>query len=80
MIKAVKVNEAFSKLERLSPERAQRIVAMIEDFAELEMLEALEDAEDIAAADAALARIEAGDKPVPWEQVKAEANELHGIR
>ncbi len=36
-------------------------------------VQALEDAEDNAAADAALAE---GGEPIPWEQVKAELREL----
>jgi hypothetical protein len=59
----------------LSDERAARVVSLIEDLAELE---AREDAEDLAAAREALADIAAGEQPVPWEQLKAELDALHG--
>ena len=36
------------------------------------LVEAAEDAEDVAAADAAMAEVEAGDDTIPWEQVKAD--------
>lgn len=36
-----------------------------------ELVELIEDEEDIAAAEAALARIEAGEPTVPWEEVRA---------
>ena len=65
----IAVAEAVAKMQTLSDERAARVVSMIEDLAELE---AREDAEDLAAAQAALARIAAGEQPVPWETVKAE--------
>ena len=65
----IAVAEAVAKMQTLSDERAARVVSMIEDLAELE---ARENAEDLAAAQAALARIAAGEQPVPWETVKAE--------
>lgn len=65
----IAVSDAVAKMQTLSDERAARVVSMIEDLAELE---AREDAEDLAAAQAALARIAAGGQPVPWETVKAE--------
>lgn len=36
------------------------------------MMEAAEDASDLAAVDAAMAERQAGAQPIPWEQVKAE--------
>ena len=65
----IAVSDAVAKMQTLSDARAARVVSMIEDLAELE---AREDAEDLAAAQAALARIAAGEQPVPWETVKAE--------
>lgn len=38
----------------------------------------LEDLRDLEIARAALARVEAGEKPVPWEQLKPELDALHG--
>jgi hypothetical protein len=69
----VALNDAYTKLAGLSDERARRVVELIEDLAELE---AREEAEDLAAARAALAD---GEAPVPWEQVKAELDAVHGI-
>jgi hypothetical protein len=65
----IPVADAIAKMQTLSAERAARVVSLIEDLAELE---AREEAEDVAAAREALAEIAAGEKPVPWEQVKAE--------
>jgi hypothetical protein len=67
--------DVVAKMQTLSDERAARVVSLIEDLAELE---AREEAEDLAAAREALAEIAAGEKPVPWEQVKAELDALHG--
>ncbi len=61
--------------QTLSEERAARVVALIEDLADLE---AREDASDLAAAQEALARIAAGEETVPWEKLKAELDVLHG--
>jgi hypothetical protein len=36
------------------------------------LLEAIEDADDIANGEAALARIRAGEPTIPWGQVKAD--------
>jgi prevent-host-death family protein len=36
------------------------------------LVEAQEDAEDIAAADSAIAEVEGGADTIPWEQVKAD--------
>ena len=56
---------AIAKLEHLSDVRAQRVLSLIEDLAELE---ALENADDLKAARDALGE---SKKPLPWEQVKA---------
>lgn len=40
------------------------------------ILDILEDIEDIKAADEAITRIEAGEKTIPWEQVKRECGLL----
>jgi len=48
----VTLNEAYAKLGALSEERARRVLELIVDLAELE---ARENAEDLAAANAALA-------------------------
>lgn len=51
--------------------RGQRLAAIVP--AELaEAIERAEDEADIAAAREALARIDAGDKPIPFAQVRAE--------
>ena len=71
----VALNEAYAKLAGLSDERARRVMELIDDLAELE---AREEAEDLAAAREALVEIAAGEKPVPWEQVKTELDALHG--
>jgi len=65
----VALNEAYAKLSTLSDECAQRVLSLIEDLAELE---ARENAEDLAAAQSALARVANGEQPVPWETVKVE--------
>ena len=71
----IAISEAVAKIQTLSEERAARVISLIEDLAELE---AREDAEDLAAAREALADIAAGEQPVPWEQLKAELDALHG--
>ncbi|HEY3662181.1 MAG TPA: hypothetical protein VGL24_03425 [Chthoniobacterales bacterium] len=58
--------EATSKLAQLSDDRAQRVLILIQDLAELE---ALENRADLKAAGEALGETEA---PLPWEQVKAK--------
>ena len=60
------LNDAVAKLGRLSESRAERVVSLIDDLAELE---ALETTADLAAARAALGDTE---EPLPWEQVKAK--------
>jgi hypothetical protein len=60
-------------MQALSDERAARVVALIEDLAELE---ARENAEDLTATREALAD---GETPVSWEEAKARLDALHGI-
>jgi hypothetical protein len=69
----VAVSDAYAMMQTLSEERVSRVVSLIEDLADLE---AREEAEDLAAAREALAD---GETPVPWEQVKARLDVLHGI-
>lgn len=69
----IAVADAVAKMQSLSEERAARVVSLIEDLAELEAREA---AEDLASAREALAD---GEAPVPWEEVKARLDALHGI-
>jgi hypothetical protein len=69
----IAVSDAVTKLQALSEERAARVVSLIEDLADLE---AREDAEDLAAAKEALAD---GEAPIPWEEVKARLDAVHGI-
>ena len=71
----VALNEVYAKLSALSEDRARRVVELIEDLSELE---AMENAEDIAAARAEQAKIVAGEKTVPWSELKAELDALHG--
>jgi hypothetical protein len=60
------LEDAVAKLGQLSESRAERVVSLIEDLAELE---AMETTADLAAAHVAL-----GDaaNPRPWEEVKAK--------
>ena len=69
----VALNEAYAKLSTLSDERAQRVLSLIEELAELE---ARENAEDLAAAREALGD---GVPPVPWKEAKARLDAIHGI-
>ena len=69
----VALNEAYAKLSALSDERAQRVLSLIEELAELE---ARENAEDIAAARETLAD---GEPPVPWDEARARLDAIHGI-
>ena len=66
----VTLNEAYARLANLSEERAQRVLSLIEDLADLE---ALENAEDLIAARQGLAHPES----VPWQTLKPELDELH---
>ncbi len=63
----VAINDVCAKLATLSEERATHVISLIDDLAELE---AREEAEDLAAAREALARIAAGEETHPWEPVK----------
>ena len=63
----VTLNEAYSKLGALSEERAKRVFELIDDLAELE---ARENAEDLAIAREALARIEAGEKTYSLDELE----------
>jgi hypothetical protein len=69
----IEVSDAIAKMQTLSEERAARVVSLIEDLADLE---ARENKEDLAAAREALAD---GETPIPWEDVKARLDALHGI-
>ena len=62
----IAVEDAVGKLRCLSPDRSQRVLAMIEDLAELQ---ALEDRQDLEDARAALA--ESGED-LPLEQMAKE--------
>jgi len=66
----VTLNEAYTRLANLSEERAQRVLSLIEDLADLE---ALENAEDLIAAKQVLANPES----VPWQTLKPKLDELH---
>ncbi len=59
--------EAVTKLQSLSPERANKVFALIEDLAELE---ALEDTQDLLEARESLAETKA---TIPYEQLRHEA-------
>lgn len=63
----VALNEAYAKLSALSEERARRVVELIEDLAELE---AMEDAEDLAAAQKELAKINAGEETITLDELE----------
>jgi hypothetical protein len=67
------INDAYAKLASLSEDRAWRVVELIDDLAELE---AIENAQDAAAAREALADRET---PVPWEEAKARLDGVHGL-
>ncbi len=56
--------------------RGKPAVAIV-PVADLEAMEAAEDAADVAAARKALARIAAGDAATPWEDVKARLDRKH---
>ena len=67
------LSEALAKLGRLSDARAERVVSLIEDLTQLELLE---NAEDLAIARAALAE---GGGFKPWEEVKEKLDAQFGI-
>ena len=69
----VALNEAYEKLASLSEERAKHVVSLIDDLAELE---ARENAEDLAKGREVLARIAAGEKTYPWEEMKKRLDEI----
>ena len=71
----VALNDAYAKLSALSDDRVRRVVELIDDLAELQ---GREDADDLAAARAVLAEIEAGEQTRDWEDVKRELDALHG--
>jgi len=64
---------AIAKLEHLSDIRAQRVLSLIEDLAELE---ALENADDLKAARDALGNSE---PPVRWTEAKAKLDAQFGF-
>ena len=66
----VTMTEAYARLASLSQERAERVLSLIEDLADLE---ALENADDLAAVKQVLANPES----VPWQTLRAELDELH---
>jgi hypothetical protein len=65
----------LAKVESLSEERLAIVASLVDELAELQ---AREDAEDVAAAREALARIASGERPEPWEKVKADLDVVHG--
>jgi hypothetical protein len=65
----IPVSEAFAKLQTLSEERAARVISLIEDLAELE---ALEDAEDLAAANEALKEYHKTGEAVSLDQLEKQ--------
>ncbi len=70
---SAQIDEAVAKLGRLSDDRAERVLSLIHDLAELE---ALETADDLTAARAALAGME---EPRPWEEIKATLDARFGL-
>ena len=69
--------DAIAKLQSLSEERARRVVALIEDLAELE---ALEDAEDVMDARNALAEVaDAGTEYMANERRSVEESSAHSM-
>jgi len=59
-----------AQTEAVFLERRGKVEAVVVSPAQYErMMDALEDAEDVAAFDAAIAE---GGEPIPWEQVQAE--------
>ncbi|MBI5387754.1 MAG: hypothetical protein HZA90_24090 [Verrucomicrobia bacterium] len=67
----IAVEAIISKLQSLSPERAERVVSLIDDLAELQ---ALEDKQDLEDARAALA--EPGED-VSWAELRGKLDALH---
>jgi hypothetical protein len=69
----IAVSDAIAKMQTLSEERAARVVSLIEELAEQQ---AHENVEDLAAGREALAD---GEAPVPWEEAKDRLDALYGI-
>ncbi len=67
----IAVEETLSKLQRLSPERAERVVSLIDDLVELQALEDKQDLEDARAA------LREPGEDVAWEQLRQELDALH---
>ena len=66
-------NRVAYKGERVRVERRGGTAVVIISEADLALLEALEDQLDIEAADGALTEMKAkGQRPIPWEKVKAK--------
>jgi hypothetical protein len=59
------LSDEMARLQHLSDARAQQVLSLIQDLAELE---AMENATDLKAARDALGEAE---EPLPWDQVKA---------
>ena len=67
------INRVAFEKERVILERNGKDVLALVPMDDLALLEKLEDEADVKAARAALAEIErTGEKPIPWEQVKAK--------
>ncbi|MHB1157134.1 MAG: type II toxin-antitoxin system Phd/YefM family antitoxin [Phycisphaerales bacterium] len=67
------VNRVAYAGERVVLERRGKGVAALVSVEDLELLEAMEDREDIAAARRARADMKRkGEKPIPWAKLKAE--------
>jgi PHD/YefM family antitoxin component YafN of YafNO toxin-antitoxin module len=67
------INRVAFEKERIILERNGKDMLALVPMADLALLEKLEDEADVKAARAALAEIErTGEKPIPWEQVKAK--------
>lgn len=64
------ITEACAKLARLSEARAQRVLSLIDDLAELE---ALEEAEDILAARKALAEYDQTGKSISLQELEEQS-------
>ena len=67
------INRVAFEKERVILERNGKDMLALVPMDDLALLEKLEDEADVKAARAALAEIErTGEKPIPWEQVKAK--------
>ncbi len=66
------LSAAMKRLQHLSDARAQQVLSLIQDLAELE---ALENTVDLKAARDALGETK---EPIPWEQVKARLDAQFG--